>query len=177
MSVDQVIKIKTRKYKVKKNQGYTVPSKGLIRSWKMVDENCNISPVLYINNRIIDISRKDKNTVCIAEIRKFINDIDCPEEEYEQNLVSFGDLFYNYQLFSLPYYPKLSNNDYSSSLFTKDIKSIQLSFGEDGPNEVEIEEEYWDRKGENEITQTEEDIEMQNEIKTLKPINQKITDL
>lgn len=171
----QEIKLNTRRYKVKKSQGYGVPSKGLIRSWRMVDPDCKFIPVLYINNRKIRAPRSDRNLISIPELRNYIRDMDCPVEDYEFELDSFEQLFYHYQLFGIEFYKTLSNKDMFDSLFTRDIKQLQISFGENGPEEVEIEEEFWDRKGPDVITETEDDLEMQSELSKLQPINQRIS--
>lgn len=171
------IKINTRRYKVKKSQDYTVPSKGLIRSWKMIDNDCKFIPILYINGRPIRTPRSDKNLLSIAEMRNYIRNLEYIESKHEHELDLFEQLFFNNQLYGIEYYKTLSNKDLSESLFTRDFKKLQISFGINGPEEVEIEEEFWDRKGEDIITQTEEDLEMLEEIKSLQPMDQKMIGL
>lgn len=178
MSSDKLdVKINTRRYKVKKSQDYTIPSKGMIRSWRMIDSNCKMIPILYINGRVIRTPRSDKNLISISEIRNYIRGIEVPEEQYQIELDSFETLFYNYQLYGIEYYPTLTNQELFNSLFTRDIKKLQLSFGRNGPDEVEIEEEFWDRKGTSDITQTEDDIKMQEEINKLEPLDYKMIGL
>lgn len=177
MSLPVDIKINTRRYKVKKSQEYTVPSKGLIRYWKMVDNNCKFIPILYINGRAIRTPRSDKNTISISEIRNYIRNLEYIESQQEHELELFEQLFFNNQLYGIEYYKTLTNKELSESLFTRDIKKLQISFGSNGPEEVEIEEEFWDRKGEDIITQTEEDLEMMDEIKYIQPLDRKIISL
>jgi tRNA-binding EMAP/Myf-like protein len=141
------IKINTRVYKVKKSEGYIIPSKGMICSWKVLDKKCKIVPCFCINDRIIISPRKNKKIIDIAELRNYIRNIDVPEEPHEIELDSFENLFYNYQLYGIQFYQTLTNKQLFDSLFTRDIKQIQISFGPNGPDEVEIEETYWDRRG------------------------------
>jgi hypothetical protein len=169
------IKINTRKYKVKKSQDYTVPSKGLIISWKIIDD-CKFVPILYINGRPIRTPRSNKNLLLVSEMRNYIRNLKTVETREEHELDLFEQLFFNNQLYGIEYYKSLSNTDLSNSLFTRDIKKLQISFGINGPEEVEIEEEFWDRKGDV-ITQTEEDLEMQEEIKYLQPLDKKLINL
>jgi hypothetical protein len=168
------IKINTRRYKVKKTEGYNVPSRGLIRSWKMIDDKCKFIPILYINGIPIRTPRSDKNLLSISEIRNYIRNLEYIESKYEHDLDLLEQLFFNNQLYGIEYYKTLTNKDLSESLFTRDLKKLQISFGSNGPEEVEIEEEFWDRKGEDIITQTEEDLEMLEEIKSLQPMDQKM---
>lgn len=177
MSDNLKIKINTRRFTVKKNENYSVPSKGLIRSWRMVDKNSKFIPILYINNRAVVTPRSDIRVVSIPEIRNYIRNMECTGEERQVELDAFEQLFYSYQLYGIEYYPSLSNKELFDSLFTRDIKRLQLSFGKNGPDEVEIEEEFWDRKVVDDITQTEEDIELQKEISTLKPLDHKVVSL
>ena len=171
------IKINTRRYKVKKSNGYTVPSKGMILSWRIVDENCKMIPILQINGKTIRAPRSDKHFISISEIRNYIRNIEVPEEPHEIELDSFENLFYNYQLYGIEYYPTLTNKQLFDSLFTRDIKMIQLSFGVNGPDEVEVEEEFWDRKQTEEIKETEEDKSIQDEIKELEPLEHEMVSL
>ncbi len=135
--------INTRKYKIKKDQDYVVPSKGLILSWKIL--NCKFVPILYINDKIIKYPRKDKNIISLKELRDYIR------ETYDSPfLESLENVFYINQLYGIEFYKTLSNKDLFNSIFTRDIK-IQLHFGKNGPEEVEVEEEYWDRGINNEI--------------------------
>lgn len=165
----QEIRINSRRYKIKKSQEYTIPSKGLIRSWKVID--CNFIPLLYINNKLVRYSRYDKFVISIPELRNYIRSIECPEEENERNLDLLEHLFFSNQLQSIEYYSTLGSKDFFDSIFTRDLK-IQLLF-KNGPEEVEIEEEYYDRKNNETIVETSEDKELQEEISNLKPIEYK----
>ena len=134
--------LSTRKYKIKKDENYTIPSKGLIESWRLVD--CiNFIPILYINGKIIKFKRENKNIISIPELRNYIRNIDSEDENFIL-LDNLENVMYHEQLYALEYYQSLSNNDMFNSLFTKNL-NIQLSFGDYGPDEVEIEETYWDR--------------------------------
>ena len=134
--------LSTRKYKIKKDENYTIPSKGLIKSWRLVD--CiNFIPILYINGKIIKFKRENKNIISIPELRNYIRNIDIEDENFIL-LDNLENVMYHEQLYALEYYQSLSNNDMFNSLFTKNL-NIQLSFGDYGPDEVEIEETYWDR--------------------------------
>lgn len=173
-SINEVV-CSTRRYKVKKNQFYTIPSKGMIRSWRVVDD-CKFIPILYIDDKIVRVPREDKNYISISHIRNYIRSLDAPESPVEVELDRLENVFYNHQLYGIEYYSTLTDKELFDCVFTRDIK-VQLSFGANGPEEVEIEEEYWDRKGAVTITQTDEDIEMMNEIDKLEPLEGKMVSL
>lgn len=170
------IKLEVRKYNIKKNDGYTVPSKGLIKSWRITDKTLKFIPLLIIDDhRIRGVPREDKFFIDIKEIREYIRDPNREPDEY--NLDNFESIMYINQLYALEFYESLSSKDLFSSLFTRDYKKIQLYFGVNGPDEVEIEEEFWDRnkfkESENGLDLTEEDKEFQQEIvdQNIKPID------
>lgn len=172
------IKLKTRRFKVKKDEGYGVPSKGLINSWTVVDKELKFVPILIIDDyKIRGIPRKDRFTISIEEIRSYIRNPDRDLDEY--NLDNFESIAYINQLYALEFYKSLTNKQLFGSLFTRDYKTVQISFGINGPDEVEIEEEFWDRNNSKEIEMTEEDKEFQQEIseKGIKPVGRKATDL
>ena len=172
------IKLKTRRFNVKKEEGYGVPSKGLIKSWGVVDKTLKFIPILIIDGyKIRGVPRKDKFTLSIEEIRSFIRNPDRDIDDY--NLDNFESVAYINQLYAIEFYESLSNLQLFGSLFTRDYKTVQISFGDNGPDEVEIEEEFWDRNNSSEISMTEEDVEFQNEIseKGIKPVNRSATGL
>jgi len=158
-----VVKLKTRRFIVKKNEGYGVPSKGLIKSWTVVQKDLKFIPFLVIDDYLIrGVPRKDRLKIDIEEIRTFIRSPDRDPDEY--NLDNFESIAYINQLYALEFYKTLTNEQLFSSLFTRDYKKVQISFGKNGPDEVEIEEEYWDRNNSTEITSSETDLEIQKEI-------------
>lgn len=163
------IKINKRRFKVKKSQDYTIPSKGMIVSWRVVDDVYNVIPILRVNDTTVKVPRKDSFTISIPEIRNYIRSDESIDSPYRSELDSLENIFYNYQLYGTEYYKSLSNKELFDSLFTRDIK-LQLYFGVNGPSEVEIEEEYWDRKGSVDIDMTNEDIEMQKELNGIEPL-------
>lgn len=176
MSID--IKLNTRRFKVKKDEGYGVPSKGLIKSWTVVDKDLKFIPILIIDDyRIRGVPRDDRFTISIGEIRSYIRNPEREQDEY--NLDNFESIAYINQLYALEFYKSLTDKELFESLFTRDYKTIQISFGVNGPDEVEIEEEFWDRNNSKEIEMTEEDKEFQKEIteKGIKPLESKATDM
>jgi len=171
------IKISTRRYTVKKNEGYGVPSKGLIDSWAVVDKSINFLPILIVDGYKVRTPRKNKHTISLEEIRSYIRN---PEREPdEHNLDNFESSMYINQLYALEFYKTLTDTQLFNSIFTRDYKSIQLSFGPNGPDEVEIEETFWDRNSNDVITLTDEDKVFQDEIikSGVKPSVKSITDM
>jgi hypothetical protein len=167
-----VIKLKTRRFVVKKNEGYGVPSKGLIKSWNVVQKDLKFIPFLVVDEYLIrGVPRKDRLKIDIEEIRRFIRSPDRDPDEY--NLDNFESIAYINQLYALEFYKTLTDEQLFSSLFTRDYKKVQVSFGENGPDEVEIEEEYWDKNDSAEITSTDNDLEIQKKIKEngIKPVD------
>lgn len=172
------IKLKTRRFFVKKNERYGVPSKGLIKSWTVVDKTLQFIPILVMDDyRIRGVPRKDKYTISIDEIRSYIRNPDRDADNY--NLDNFESVAYINQLYALEFYKTLTDRELFGSIFTRDYKTVQISFGENGPDEVEIEEEYWDRNNNTEIEMTEDDKEIQKEIssKNIKPIGRSATNM
>lgn len=136
------IKLNKRIYKLKKNNNYKIPSKGLIQSWKVL--NCGFIPILVVNDYKIKHSRKQKELISIPELRKYIREIEFPQTQIEKELDNIENNFCMYQLYATEYYKTLPNEDLFNSLFTRDI-NVNLYFGPNAPDEIEIEEEYWDR--------------------------------
>ena len=149
-----------------------IPSKGLIKSWRVVDTTLKFIPILIVDGyKVRGVSRKNRFLISMDEIRSYIRN---PErEESEFNLDNFESVAYINQLYATEFYKSLTDDDLFKSLFTRDYAKIQISFGENGPDEVEIEEEYWDRNSSSKITETEEDKELQKELKgmNIKPIS------
>lgn len=172
------IKLKTRRFNVKKEEGYGVPSKGLIKSWTVVDKELKFVPILIIDDyRVRGVPRKERLTISIGEIRSYIRQPDREPDEY--NLDNFESIAYINQLYALEFYKTLTDEQLFSSLFTRDYKTVQISFGLNGPDEVEIEEEFWDRNNSKEIEMTDEDKEFQQEIieQGIKPVGRSSTDI
>lgn len=172
------IKLKTRQFKVKKDEGYGVPSKGLIKSWTVVDNSLKFIPILIIDDyKIRGVPRKNKFVISIEEIRSYIRNPNRDPDEF--NLDNFEAVAYINQLYALEFYKTLTDEQLFGSLFTRDYKTVQLSFGLNGPDEVEIEEEFWDRNNSTEIEMTDEDKDFQQEIsqQRIKPIGRAATDL
>jgi len=172
------IKLKTRRFNVKKEEGYGIPSKGLIKSWTVVDKNLKFVPILVIDDyRVRGVPRKDKHTISVEEIRSYIRNPDRDPDEF--NLDNFESIAYINQLYALEFYKTLTDRELFNSIFTRDYKNVQISFGTNGPDEVEIEEEFWDRNNSTEIEMTEDDVEFQNEIsqKKIKPVGRSSTDM
>jgi hypothetical protein len=117
----------------------------------------------------------DKHTIDIGEIRSYIRLPTREEDEY--NLDNFESIAYINQLYALEFYKTLTDKELFESIFTRDYKTVCISFGLNGPDEVEIEEEFWDRNNSTEIEMTEEDKEFQNEIisKKIVPVDRSET--
>lgn len=137
---NKLLELKTRTITLKKSNGYIVPSKGMISSWKL---EINQDFRILIDDINLNTPRIDKNIVSISEIRNYIRNLDLIEEPHEVELQRFENYFCVSQLYGTKFYLSLSNDNLFNSLFTRDMK-IQLFF-DDGPDEVNVEETYWDR--------------------------------
>ena len=144
--------IKTRTYTIKKSEGYKIPSIGLIRSWKVItnqndtDTQTHLIPTLLINDIRIDLPKKNQYVISIPEIRDYIKTTDDYDMYIQDCLQNIEILLFSHQINAIQYYPTLSNKDFFESIFTKDI-SVKLVFKtKDTPEEILIEEEYYDRK-------------------------------
>ncbi len=133
-----------------KNQDYKIPSKGLIRGWKITSEvPDNLYPVLSFGEEKLNIPRKDRLYISLEEIRKYIRNIEVPESLEETRLLTLEHLFFGFQLAAMTFYPSLSSEELENSLFTRDIKDYRITFNgndEDSfPEAITVEEDYWDR--------------------------------
>lgn len=146
--------LRTRTYKLYKDDNYLVPSKGLLKSWRFKNST---SIVLFVDEEKVPFEFSD-GYVSITKLRNYIRAIDAPYSSTEVYLDKLEDKFYYHQIFARKYYPTLTNQDLFDAVFTEDIK-ISFSFP-DNPARIEVEEEFWDRKGE----YIEEDKEMQEEV-------------
>lgn len=141
----QKIPLKKRTYTLYKKDNFTITSKGMITSWKIISD-VSFVPILYINEIKITTPRKEKNVLSIAEIRGYIRDMDVLTEQNHNKLDKVENMCYLSQLYGIEHYKTLTNEELFNSIFTRDL-SIRISFGNNDsvPEEVEIEEEYWDR--------------------------------
>lgn len=138
----------TRTYKIKSQENYKIPSKGMILSWTVNDKS--LCPTLYIDGEKVEYSFTD-NSMSIKELRDYISTI-VPMTREEDSLVSLGDKIYLQQLYGMEYYKHLSNTELSSCIFTRDM-NIQILFSNETSNgsvdeedrEVEITEIYYKR--------------------------------
>lgn len=171
------IKLNTRVLTLKRSQNYTVNSKGLIVQWK-VNDGCKSVPFLCINDVMVKAPRKDPYTISIPETRKYIRDIDIPQTPNETLLDNFENLFFTHQLSATEYYSELSNSELFDSIFTRDLR-VRLHFGNNAPDEIRVEETYWDRKGNSEITDVDEgeDFETIDQIKNMKGVEIDVVNL
>lgn len=132
-------KIEEREYKIKKDENYKVPSKGMIVSWRLKTEVKN--PRLVVDDYTVEYDFKDFFSV--SQLRNYVRDISFPEKEEDDRLITLEDKFYLNQLYGTEFYQFLSNRELFDSLFTRDM-NIRFVF-DDSPEEVVIVEEYWNR--------------------------------
>jgi hypothetical protein len=157
------MKLATRTFFLQKCQGYLVPSKGLIKSWKIITgwnkEKKNVMiyeepteekkieikefpiPKITLDNFILDIPHSDPYLIDWTTIRQFCRDL-IPMSIEETRWDSFEQLLFGYQLYAVAHYQGVDS--FFDYIFTKDINKIIFDFG-DGPDEIEVEEVYWDR--------------------------------
>jgi len=138
--MEKQIPLETRNLTLTKDTNYKINSKGLIRSWSIND--CEISPKLLINGIHYELPRSNPQKICIKEIREYLQDV---EQILEPDLERLENQFYMQQLLCTEYYLGVSSKDLFTSLYTKDYE-INLDFGENSPENINITEEYWNRK-------------------------------
>ncbi len=191
--MSKIIELNTRTFTIKKNQDYKFPSKGLIHSWEI---KCNVPNLkLLINNYIVNIKLQNPLFFPVSEIRNYIRNIDCPETIDENNLCNIEGLLFKSQIDAIEFYPTLTTQNLYNSIFNRDL-TIQLKCldNSDTPDEILIEETYWDRKGNKEYDRLEKEREQRNKNKeeendkddeniqkyikeNIKPINSSISNL
>lgn len=149
----ETVKLNTRTFTIKSDKDYTIPSKGMICSWKFIPINedqkerlTEFCPKLILNNFTINLQRKDPLTISLHEMRDSIRDIYFPENEHENTLISLEALFCGMQIQAIEFYRSLDSEEFYNCVFTRDFKAVRLDFGEYEPDEITVEETYWDRK-------------------------------
>ncbi len=133
----------TRKFKIHKKNFYTIPSTGMICKWKILSKT-NAKCCLIIDDVKIDVPLKNSKIIDIAEIRKYIKEL-YPENEKQHMISRLEHLFYEQQLHAMAYYAHVNDEVFFSTIFTGNCKRIQLDFGKNGPEIIEVEETYIDR--------------------------------
>lgn len=172
------IKINQRKFTITKEGGYLVPSRGLIIEWRVADSSIKFVPILILDGHIVrGAPRANPHTINIKEIRSFARAVDRIDDNYM--LDNIESIMYIGQLYATEFYPTVTSRDLFDSVLTRDYKSVQLSFGVNGPDLVEIIETYWDRKETDQIGETEEDLEIQSFLKSQSfiPTIERVTNL
>ena len=128
---------------IKSKHDFTIPTKGLIKSWKVESKSI---PELYFGTMKIDIPRKDLHIFDFSEIREYIRNIDIPQTQEEIQLLSLEASFFAYQISAFQFYKSLSDYEFNNSLFTRDISTIIIKIKDE--EEVNVIEEYYDRSSE-----------------------------
>lgn len=136
--------LEKRNYKIKKENGFKIPSIGMIRSWT-VKNSCDIE--FSIDGLVYNLPYKKKTEeqtlICMKKNREIIQNPEIILEE--TNLYYLEDVCYHQQIMSLEYYRELEKTDLFTSLFTQGI-NICIKPLDDSIEELNIEEEYWKRK-------------------------------
>jgi hypothetical protein len=136
--------LSTRTYIIKKKEGYKIPSTGLLKSWSWKDSD--IVPVLVIGS----FSTKNipynhsQNKIDMSDIREYIREI-VPMTIEENKMVQLEHFLYGCQLNAFEWFKNVDSKVFFNTVFNQGL-DIRLSFGPDGLDEVEIQEEYYDRK-------------------------------
>ena len=163
--MNESITLKTRVLCLKRKDNYTITSKGLICGWRVL--NCRRIPFLCVNGKVLRVSRKDPYNVSIPELREFMRGLDNVDTPLQNTLDIVENVFFTQQLSAVEYYQSLTDKDFFNSVFTRDLQ-LSLYFGDgDLPDEINVEETYWDRKSTSEITETQEDMEAQSVIREI----------
>ena len=134
---------KTRNFTIHRDKNYTIPSTGMIVEWKITTPNAG-KALLVIGENIVNVPRKDANVFNFKEIRNYIANI-VPMTPQQHMMARLEYLFYEQQIMAMPYYGHVDDDVFSSTLFTGEIKSLQLNFGTRGLDKVEIQETYVER--------------------------------
>jgi|694.fasta_scaffold126731_2 hypothetical protein len=138
--------LKSRSHFLNLQNNFTIPTKGLIKSWKIVGD---IPGELFLGGIHLNTPRNDINVFDFNEIRGYIRDMDIQYDVSDVILTNLEATFYSYQLDAIQFYPSLDTDVFFNTLFTRDIKPIEFKFTEIPQNDIEIIEEYYDRTNEN----------------------------
>jgi len=138
--------LKSRSHFLNSEYNFTIPSKGLIKSWTIVG---NIPGELFLGDIHINTPRNNINIFDFAEIRDYIRNMDIQYDKTDVVLTNLEATFYGYQLDAIQFYPSLNSDIFFNTLFTRDIKPIQFKFSEIPTSDIEVIEEYYDRTNEN----------------------------
>lgn len=139
LSLDQ------RTFTLKKETNYTVPSTGMIYSWKILNTDLSETPRLFLSDYEVKIPQKDPYEFSVSEIRQYCRAIEYPETPEETMLEVLEATLYGQQLQGIQYYPTLTNEQLYNSIFTKEIKPILFIFPNDAPEEIVVLETYYNR--------------------------------
>ena len=132
--------LKTRSYKIYKDQGYKIPSIGLLKSWKW---NIDIKPTLVFGSFTTDKFQDFTNKFDMKVFREYLREM-IPMTVEENKLITFEEFLYGCQLNAIEWYQKISDyNEFYNTIFNQHV-NIFIDF-KDGPDSVDIEEEYYDR--------------------------------
>lgn len=138
------VQLDERRFILRREKNYTIPSLGLILGWKVLTPLSN-HPVLLFNGHEIRFPSSDPYYFSIKELREYCRSIVIPETEEETQMDILEMSLYNHQLDAIQYYPSLSMEELSNSIFTKEIKPITFHLPEDAPDEIEVSEQYYNR--------------------------------
>ena len=161
-------KLSTRTYTLNKDKDFKIPSIGLIQSFKVLNLNSilekysndfKIIPCITIGNfKIIPndlFTNNDISCVSIKDLRNYIRNIDFPETEYDNQLISFEHYLFSQQLKCTEHYYTIKNTDLNDSIFTSGLNIyIELNIKSDYENTINIdienndliiEETYWEK--------------------------------
>ena len=174
-------KLSTRTYTLNKDKYFKIPSIGLIQSFKILNLNSilekysneiKIIPSITIGNfKIIPsdlFPNDDTSCISIKDLRNYIRNIDFPETEYDNKLLSFEHYLFSQQLKCTEHYYTIKNSDLNDSIFTSglniyieltlksntenktvqsepDMFPIPFTSVDIENNDIIIEETYWEK--------------------------------
>jgi hypothetical protein len=131
------------------DKSYTIPTKGLVVSWKQLN-----GPLmdLYFGTTKIDYPRENLREWNMTDLRKYLRDL-LPQDEYTTSLCSLEARFFSDQLTCFEFYKSLTDEQLSNALFTRDIPQIYFKIASTAsnitaPQELKIEEQYYNRTNE-----------------------------
>jgi len=140
-------KLATRTHTINKSNNFSIPTKGLVKSWTVDTEK---SVDLFFGNTKLNIPRLKNNVFDFTEIREYIRNMDFQYDENDSILTNLEALFFGYQLCAFQFYQSLDNDVFFNTLFTRDIPVIRFEFTEDINEDITVIEEYYDRTEEKE---------------------------
>lgn len=144
----------TRQFTLKSENRFKTPSTGLIKSWKILNnENEHLNAFVIFGNYELEITKiipsfATSKTISVDEIRQYIREIDYPETEDDIKLLQLEDFICSQQIKSIQYYHSVPSSELYNCLFTSELNvyiELRDNFNQVIQDDLQIEETYWEK--------------------------------